>query len=163
MQRSISDCNHLPQKNRSINMIDNKEIQIGHYVKDRKGRVIKIDFIEYLENGYSTKFGMYQEEKDSEWFGMHPLTEYTDFAEPIEISGHWLIALGFEELEADSESEYYYYSKHLGSDYYVDVAYNPFDWIFSLRSVSNVMPNEVYYLPNKIKYVHQFQTFLNCL
>lgn len=47
-------------------MIDNKEIQIGHYVKDRKGNVIKIDFIEYLENGYSVKFGMYQEEKDSE-------------------------------------------------------------------------------------------------
>ena len=144
-------------------MIDNKEIQIGHYVKDRKGNVIKIDFIEYLENGYSTKFGMYQEEKDSEWFGVDPLTEYTDFAEPIEISGHWLIALGFVELESDAESRYYYYSKHLGEDYYLDIAYNPFDLIFSLRSNSNQKPDEVFYLPNKIKYVHQLQSFLNCL
>lgn len=145
-------------------MIDNKEIQIGHYVKDRKGNVIKIDFIEHLENGYSVKFGMYQEEKNSEWFGLHPFTEYTDFAEPIEISGHWLIVLGFEELEPDDESEYFYYSKHLGEDYYIDVAYSSFEeFIISLRSISNVMPDEVFYLPNKIKYVHQLQTFLNYL
>ena len=144
-------------------MIDNKKIQIGHYVKDRKGNIIKLDFIEHLEDGYSSKFGMYKEEKTSEWFEMHPLTEYTDYAEPIEISGHWFIALGFEELEEDEESRYYYYSKQLADDYYLDVAYNPFDWIFSLRSVSNVMPDDRFYLPNKIKYVHELQSFLNCL
>lgn len=143
-------------------MIDNKEIQIGHYVKDRKGDVIKIDFIEHLENSCSAKFGMYHKE-DSIFFGMHPLTEDTGFAEPIEISGHWLIALGFEELEPDDESRYCYYSKYLGEDYYLDIAYNPFDWIFSLRSISKMMPDEVYYLPSKIKYVHQLQTFLKCL
>ena len=149
-------------------MINNKEIQIGNFVKDRRGNVIKIDFIEYLEEGYSTKFGMYQEEKDSEWFGVHPLTEYTDFAEPIEISVHWFVKLGFEELEKNEIDGYLYlyFSKHIKDDLYLDISFNHVCNVFSLkiiRVIHDIRKEEVFYLPNNFKYVHHLQNFINSL
>lgn len=144
-------------------MIKNTEIQIGSFVKDRNGNIIQIDFIEHLENGYSSKIGMYQEKRDSEWFGMNPLTEHTEYVEPIEINAHWFTVLGFEEIETEEESRYYHYSKDLGNDTYLYVHYNCFDWMFSLRSVSNINADEVFFLYQKFKYVHQLQNFLNCL
>jgi hypothetical protein len=144
-------------------MIKNNTIQLGNFVKDRKGNVIKIDFIEHLENGYSTKIGMYQEDDDPEFLGFHPLTEYTDFAEPLKISGHWLIKLGFEEIEQDEESKYCLYSKNIVDEYYLECHYNSFEFIFSLRETNRMMPDETFYIPSKFKYVHQLQNFLNCL
>lgn len=33
------------------------ELRIGNYVKDRSGKILRVDFIEYVENGFDTKFG----------------------------------------------------------------------------------------------------------
>jgi len=143
-------------------MIKNTEIQLGNFIKDRKGNFIKIDFIEHLEKEYSSKFGMYQEDDDTENYGLHPLTEYTDYAEPIILKGHWLIKLGFEELETDDNCEYFYYSKDIGNDIYLDVAFNETCPIFSLRAIYNIRRDEVFYLPNKFRYVHELQNFINC-
>jgi hypothetical protein len=144
-------------------MIKNSEIQLGNFIKDRGGNFIKIDFIEHLEKGYSSKFGMYQEEDDPEFYGLHPLTEYTDFAKPIILTGHWLIKLGFEELETDDNCEYFYYSKNIGNDSFLDIAFNETCPVFSLRIIYNIKREEVFYLPNNFMYVHRLQNFINCL
>ena len=38
-------------------MIQGKEIKIGNYLKDRGGKVLRVDFVEYVEDGFDTKFG----------------------------------------------------------------------------------------------------------
>lgn len=144
-------------------MIKNTEIQLGNFVKDRKGEVLRIDFIEHLEKGCSTKFGMYQEEEYSKLVRMHALTEYTDYSEPIEITGHWLVKLGFEELEESETDEYFYYSKQIKEDTYLDIAFNMKNPIMSLRVISNIRRDEVFYLPDNFKYVHQLQNFISSL
>ena len=58
-------------------MIQSNELRIGNYVFDRGGKVLRIDFFEYLENGYSCKFG--QKIGVDGWGEVHPLTEYTDY------------------------------------------------------------------------------------
>lgn len=79
------------------------------------------------------------------------------------ITGEWLVKLGFEEIETDEDCRYARYSLHLGEDYYIDIALNSFDILISLRSVSNIMPDDTFFLPNRIRYVHQLQNLMNCL
>ena len=74
-------------------MIQGKEIRIGNYLKDRGGKVLRVDFIEYVENGFDTKFGQKMFVEGQEF---HPLTEYTDYAQPIELTPEWAKRLGFE-------------------------------------------------------------------
>jgi hypothetical protein len=72
------------------------ELRIGNFVKDRGNKVIRIDFMEYQESGYSTKFGqrMFLGEEE-----VHPMTEYTDYAIPIEITEEWLLKFGFTNID----------------------------------------------------------------
>lgn len=76
-----------------------KILRIGNFVKNRENKVIRIDFMEYQENGYSTKFGqrMFLGEEE-----VHPMTEYTDYANPIILDEKWLSDFGFNKKE-DSE------------------------------------------------------------
>ena len=72
------------------------ELRIGNFVKDRGNKVIRIDFMEYQESGYSTKFGqrMFLGEEE-----VHPMTEYTYYAIPIEITEEWLLKFGFTNID----------------------------------------------------------------
>ena len=80
-----------------------KNLRIGNFIKDRGNKVIRIDFMEYQESEYSTKFGqrMFLGEEE-----VHPMTEYTDYAIPIEITDEWLSKLGFTR---DDETDYRWY------------------------------------------------------
>ena len=73
-------------------MINPNELRLGNLVKDRGEKTIKIDFIEYVRNGYDTKFGqlMYLEGEE-----VHPMTEYSDYAFAIPITEEWLLKFGF--------------------------------------------------------------------
>jgi hypothetical protein len=73
-------------------MITANELRLGNFVKDRGGKVIRIDFLEHIQNGYDTKFGQLIFLEGNE---VHPMTEYTDYAEPIQLTEEWLIKLGF--------------------------------------------------------------------
>lgn len=74
-------------------MVQGKEIRIGNYLKDRSGKILRVDFIEYVENGFDTKFGQKMFVEGQE---VHRITEYSDYANPIELSGEWLEKLGFD-------------------------------------------------------------------
>jgi hypothetical protein len=80
-----------------------KNLRIGNFIKDRGNKVIRIDFMEYQESGYSTKFGQRIFLNDKE---VHPMTEYTDYAIPIDINEEWLSKLGFTR---DDETDYRWY------------------------------------------------------
>lgn len=84
-------------------MIQGKEIRIGNYLKDRGGKVLRVDFLEYVENGFDTKFGQRMFVEGQE---VHPMTEFSDYAEPIELSIEWLEKLGFQNVS----NLYFYHS-----------------------------------------------------
>ena len=75
-------------------MIQSNELRLGNFVKDRGGKILKIDFFEHLENGYDCKFGQHNKVSD-EWGPLHPLTEYINYALPIELSETNIVKLGF--------------------------------------------------------------------
>ena len=69
-----------------------KELRLGNFVKDRGKKVIRIDFLEHIQDGYDTKFGQLVYLEGTE---VHPMTEYSEFANPIPLTEEWLIKLGF--------------------------------------------------------------------
>jgi hypothetical protein len=116
-------------------MIQGKEIKIGNYLKDRGGKVLRVDFIEYVETGFNTKFGQKMFVEGQE---VHPMTEYSDYAEPIELSGEWLEKLGFIGNELSIQPNVYVY--HNGSVY--------------IRGMSGAVH------PRHVQYVHQLQNLV---
>lgn len=74
-------------------MIKGKELRLGNLVKDRGEKVIRIDFLEHIQDGYDTKFGQLILLEGKE---VHPMTEHSDYALPIPITNDWLIRLGFK-------------------------------------------------------------------
>jgi hypothetical protein len=70
-----------------------KELRLGNYILDRGGKVLKIDFMEYLQEGYDCKVGQNIVFAGEE---VHPMTEYTDYATPTPITDQWITKLGFE-------------------------------------------------------------------
>jgi hypothetical protein len=113
-----------------------KNLRIGNFVKDRENKVIRIDFMEYQESGYSTKFGqrMFLGEEE-----VHPLTEYTDYAIPIEITEECLLKFRFQKRPEFSVygliNEYGRFSIWLDGRFMIE---------------SQV-------IPKKIKYIHDLQ------
>ena len=79
-------------------MINTNEIRLGNYYQDRGGKWLRVDFIEYIEKGFSTKFGqkMFLENQE-----VHPMTEYSDYANPIELTKDWLVKFGFKPFSKD--------------------------------------------------------------
>lgn len=79
-------------------MIKNTELRLGNFVKDRGDKVLRIDFMEHVQEGYSTKFGQLI------FIGgapVHPMTEYSDFANPILLTEEWLNKLGFRNYDVN--------------------------------------------------------------
>ena len=81
-------------------MIKGNELRLGNFVKDRGEKTIKIDFIEYVRNGYDTKFGQLTYVEGEE---VHPMTEYSDYAFAIPITIEWLFRLRFEKIAGNYE------------------------------------------------------------
>lgn len=77
-------------------MIQGKEIRIGHYFQDRAGKVLRVDFIETVEAGFGTRFGQKMFIGEEE---VHPLTEYSELANPIPLNAEWFEKLGFRALK----------------------------------------------------------------
>jgi hypothetical protein len=73
-------------------MIKSNELRLGNFVKDRGNKVIRIDFLEHIQKDYQTKFGQLIFLEGTE---VHPMTEYTDYALPIELSETNIVKLGF--------------------------------------------------------------------
>lgn len=74
-------------------MIKGKDLRLGNFVKDRGEKLIRIDFLEHIQDGYDTKFGQLVFLEGTE---VHPMTEYSDYALPIPITNDWLIRMGFK-------------------------------------------------------------------
>ena len=74
-------------------MVNPKQLRLGNYIKDRGGKVLRIDFMEHVQEGYDTKLGQIMQLEGQE---VHPMTEYTDYANPIPIIEEWLLRFGFE-------------------------------------------------------------------
>lgn len=114
-----------------------KNLRIGNFVKDRGNKVIRIDFMEYQESGYSTKFGQRMFLGNEE---VHSMTEYTDYAIPIEITEEWLSKLGFTR---DNETDYRWYllDKSIAydaDDNFIRIAYS---WEFGKRKYVHELQN----------------------
>lgn len=74
-----------------------QELRIGNYVSDRDGKVIKIDFFEYLANDFDCKFGQKQFLNNEE---ILPLTGFTDYAKPIHLTEEWLVKSGAKKIHS---------------------------------------------------------------
>lgn len=73
-------------------MVNPKQLRLGNYIQDRGGKVLRIDFMEHVQDGYDTKVGQLMQLEGQE---VHPMTEYTDYANPIHLTEEWLLRLGF--------------------------------------------------------------------
>ena len=125
-----------------------KNLRIGNFVKDRGNKVIRIDFMEYQESGYSTKFGQRMFLCKEE---VHPMTEYTDYSIPIEITGEWLLKLGFEET----------YNSQFRLKYDHSLNYIGFD--LSKTDDKSMEGFRYYGHYIKIKYIHELQNLFFAL
>ena len=133
-------------------MINPKELRLGNLVKDRGGKTIRIDFFENLEDKHSCKFGQHNEISD-DWGPLHPLTEYTDFAEPIIITKEELIKLGFVSSPAANST--YKSIPELKAEIHFE------DFRGGLVCVLYCSTGS--FIPNDIKYVHQLQNFCHSI
>ena len=130
-------------------MIKAHELRIGNLVKDRGGKIIRIDFFENESRPNIIKFGQRVYLGETE---VHGLTEYSDFAEPIPITEELLIKAGFKVLESSVYKQFY-------------IGINPVtkDWLFDLAWLEKPeligAPNVPFYRNgyHAIHFVHQLQ------
>jgi len=80
-------------------MIKANELRIGNLVKDRGGKIIRIDFFENESRPNIIKFGQRVYLGETE---VHGLTEYSDFAEPIPITEELLTKVGAIKIRENS-------------------------------------------------------------
>jgi hypothetical protein len=118
-----------------------QELRLGNLVKDRAGKVIRIDFFDFLHKAYSCKFGQMMFLDDEE---VHPMTEYTDYAEPIPLTEEWLLKLGFIEKKP------WFFEIKMG-DY--ELGINRIPLTAQIQSDGEFLA----FLTNRTKYVHQLQ------
>lgn len=134
-------------------MIKGKELRLGNLVKDRGEKVIRIDFLEHIQDGYDTKFGQLIFLEGTE---VHPMTEYSDYANAIPITEDWLIRFGFKK-EKDEWKLFPCFEIQI-------IVFNEGNYngiMFYLRTIhTDFVP---IYLPSKMNCVHELQNFYNCL
>ena len=126
-------------------MIDPKELRIGNIVKDRGGKAIRVDFLEHIQDGYNTKFGQLVFLEGTE---VHPMTEYSDYANPIPLTHEILLKTGFQYDETDEQYTI------CSIDF--EASEEDVDRHFSLWS-ENKEDFECYFADIPIKSVHQLQ------
>jgi hypothetical protein len=80
-------------------MIKATDLRVGNLVKDRGGKIIRIDFFEVESRPNIVKFGQRVFLGETE---VHGLTEYSDFAEPIPITEELLINAGARKIGENS-------------------------------------------------------------
>lgn len=116
-----------------------KDLMLGNYVMDRNGKILRIDFFEYLEKGFDCKFGQHNPLSDG--FGpLHPFTEYTDYAKPIPLTDEILskckfrfAELGFEDLNVSKvlfKSGYYFI---------IDVYFHEINYLHELQNLYKLL------------------------
>lgn len=137
-------------------MIQGKEIRIGNYLKDRNGKILRVDFIEYVENGFDTKFGQKMFVEGQE---VHPMTEYSDYAEPIKLSEEWLEKFSFVKTDDYIDIVYYEPKDRGNRTYYVCFDHDVIS--FGLRVFRNC--TSLLYDDVNLQYVHQFQNLYYAL
>ena len=96
-------------------MVNPKQLRLGNYIQDRGGKVLRIDFMEHVQEGYDTKVGQLMHLEGQE---VHPMTEYTDYANPIPIIEEWLRKFSFvlEDVGTNpTEPELRYRNAYKGS------------------------------------------------
>jgi hypothetical protein len=124
-------------------MIKSKDLRVGNLVKDRGEKVIKIDFVEHVEEGYDTKFG---QNVSVEGVDVHPFTEYSDKANAIPITEEWIIRFGFEKHENN-------WWRICLCDNWTYLYWGPWQGFrLSINKRSVMLPH--------IKHVHQLQNFV---
>jgi hypothetical protein len=139
-------------------MVQGKEIRIGNYLKDRNGNVLRVDFIEYVKDGFDTKFGQKMTSEEEEFFSM---TEYSNYAEPIKLTEEWVQKLGFEKTD-DYGDIIYYAPKDRGKrHYYICFDHDVEVISFGLSVLGNCIC--IIYGGDNLKYVHQFQNLYYAL
>ena len=138
-------------------MIQGKEIRIGNYLKDRGGKILRVDFIEYVENGFDTKFGQKMFVEGQE---VHPMTEYSDYAKPIELSGEWLEKLGFVKTDSYGDQIIYYEPKDRGNrNYYICFDHDVISFgLIVFGNCTNLLYDDA-----NLQFVHQFQNLYYAL
>lgn len=125
-------------------MIDARELRLGNYVLDSGGKVLRIDFFEHLQSGYDCKFGQRMFVASEE---VHPMTDYTDSANPIPLTEQWLIDFGFGKVQN-------IYQRH--NQILLDPESNgSYKVKFWTHSISRAEP--LYQSNLAIRYVHQLQ------
>lgn len=95
-------------------MVNPKQLRLGNYIKDRGGKVLRIDFMEHVQEGYDTKLGQIMQLEGQE---VHPMTEYTDYANHIPLTFEWLRKFGFalEDVGTNpTEEEKMYLNAEIG-------------------------------------------------
>ena len=103
---------YFGERANKVKMIKGKDLRLGNLVKDRGEKVIKIDFLENIQDGYDTKFGQLVFLEGTE---VHPMTEYSDYALGIPITIDWLIRLGFKNnILTAAHNDFIWYSNHIG-------------------------------------------------
>ena len=137
-------------------MIQGKDIRIGNYLKDRGGKTIRVDFIEHVENGFDTKFGQKMFIEGQE---VHPMTEYTDYTEPIELTPDWMEKLGFEKTDDYGDQVYYEPKDRKNRNFYI--CFDHDDISFGLVVFGNC--TNLIYDDINLQYVHQFQNLYYAL
>jgi hypothetical protein len=125
-------------------MIKGRELRLGNLVKDRGEKVIRIDFLEHIQDGYDTKFGQLIFLEGTE---VHPMTEYAYYANAIPITDDWIIRFGFVRQDNNWKT--------------LDLIFATVSWE-RLAGFALSFDKESIYLPH-IKYVHQLQNFIYCL
>jgi len=131
-----------------LHMIKANELRIGNLVKDRGGKTLRIDFIEYMEMGYQSKIGqrMFLEGEE-----VHAMTEYTDYAEPIQLTPEWLNRLGFA---TDGEG-----FRLSGAGYWVE--YLDGVWCLYVNGIErNELDDDIDMMLSVISNVHHLQNLL---
>jgi len=137
-------------------MIQGKEIRIGNYIKDRGGKILRVDFIEYVENGFDTKFGQKMFVEGQE---VHSMTEYSEYADPIELSEEWLEKFGFVKTDDYGDIIYYEPKERGNRSYYVCFDHGAISFGLSVfGTCTSLLYDDV-----NLQYVHQFQNLYYAL
>lgn len=120
-------------------MIDAKSLRIGNYFYDRGGKILKLEFWDGP--------GKMAQNNVIGGITFHPLTEYTEHANPIPLSGDILIKAGFTKASASPDSVF-----SINYDGKALIGY----WLDGVVNVGE-------FAPKNIKYLHEIQNLYYAL